>query len=317
MKKSRFFKQVLAVCMSPRWLYLLLPIGFVIGIGTTKSWSDAVDDKNNSRPIVVAPPVNVTPTIPPKLDFAGESVPLDDPIVQEQLEAELLQNQFSHFATVLNIKRSARWQDTMTKILKEHNVPEDFFYLMVAESGVRNATSYRGAQGFWQFMEGTAREFGLTVNGFIDERDDPIKSTHAACKYLKQAYKRFNNWTIVAASYNMGMGGVSHSMKQQFNSNYHDLYLNIETGRYVYRILAIKLLLNNPAQYGYYVSNSDLYRPFKTRTIEVAGGVSLASIAKENGVSYKSLRFLNPWIKKDVLPAATIGLYKIQILDKT
>lgn len=305
----------IASYLKAKWMYFLLPVGIVIGF-VSQSWSDLpVGDKEN-KPVIIPAPVDMSPQVPANLDFAGEPVPMDDPIVREQLEAELLQNQYAHFATVLNIKRSARWQDTMTKILKQNGVPEDFFFLMVAESGVRNATSYRGAQGFWQFMPETAREFGLTVNDAIDERDDPVKATYAACKYLNRAYKLFKNWTIVAASYNMGMGGINNSMTQQLDNDYHDLYLNIETGRYVYRILALKLILKNPAQYGYYASSSDLYRPHKSRLIEVAGGVSLAQVAKENSVSYKSLRMLNPWIKKDVLPRNHNGLYRIQLLVK-
>lgn len=256
---------------------------------------------------------NSSPFIPTKLDFAGEEVPLDDPIVFEQLDGELLQNQYFHHATILNIKRSNRYRDTMLSILRKHSVPEDFFYLMVAESGVRNVTSYRGAQGFWQFMEDTGREFGLENNLYVDYRNDPIKSTHAACKYLNQAYKRFKNWTIVAASYNMGMGGISQAMAQQLSNNYHELYLNSETARYVYRILAIKLILQNPVQYGFYLSDRDLYKPLKTRTIQVPGGTSFSSIAKSNNLSYKTVRAYNPWFRKDQLPINKYGLYDIYL----
>ena len=178
--------------------------------------SDALTADN--APEALAPnaaPTIITPEVPYDFHFAGEKVPMDDPIVKEQLEAELILNTHAKMATILYLKRANRWRDTMTAILRKNEIPEDFFYLMVAESGIRNVTSPMGAKGFWQFMPATGKEYGLRQNSYVDMRNHPIKATRAACKYLKRAYKRFGDWSIVAASYNMGMGGVNSSMSYQ------------------------------------------------------------------------------------------------------
>lgn len=272
--------------------------------------SDALTADNAPAKAEPSPlPTIITPELPYNFDFAGEVVPTDDPIVKEQLEAELIQNTHAKMATILYLKRANRWRDTMTAILRKNDIPEDFFYLMVAESGVRNVKSPMGAHGYWQFMPATGKEYGLRQNSYVDMRKHPIKATHAACKYLKRAYKKFGNWTIVAASYNMGMGGVNSSMSYQRTNNYHDLFLNIETGRYVYRILAIKAIMENPSRYGFYLSDRDLYSQIPTKTVKISGTTNLVSFAKKHGVSYKSVRFLNPWIKKSKI----YGTYEVQI----
>ncbi|MCS6903912.1 MAG: lytic transglycosylase domain-containing protein [Bacteroidia bacterium] len=254
------------------------------------------------------------PPIPPKLDFAGENIPLQDPFVRESLENELTLAVYSIPATALILKRAPRYKEEMMQILRNEGIPEDFFYLMVAESGIRNVTSPMGAQGFWQIMEATAKELGLEVNQFVDERDHPIKATYAACKYLKTAYKRFNNWTHVAASYNMGMAGYANSLSQQRELNYYDLWLNSETARYVYRILALKLILNYPKTYGYRIQEKQLYQPIPCKTITVTKTVpDLIQFAFENGTTYKELKLMNPWLKKSSLPVTPGKKYEIAI----
>jgi hypothetical protein len=257
--------------------------------------------------------VLVSPPIPPRIDFAGENVPVDDVLIREDLEQHLLVNMYSYPAAMLMLKRAHRWQDTMTVILRQNGIPEDFFYLMVAESGVRNIKSWAGANGYWQFMPETAKQYGLEVNDYIDERLDPILSTHAACRYLNKAYQRFGNWTLVAASYNMGMGGVNKQMTWQKANNYYDLYLNQETAEYLFRIISIKMVQKDPKSFGFKLYPEDLYKPIPHKVVEVQGGIpSLVDFAHSHGTNYKLLRRMNPWLLGSSLPARSTP-YQLRI----
>jgi hypothetical protein len=247
-------------------------------------------------------PLRISPTLPQSVSFAGEDMPLALPDVRERLEREVLINTFYHSATILTLKKANRWKAPMLQILKEQNVPEDFFYLMIAESGMRNATSPAGAQGFWQFMLPAARQYGLVIDESVDERNDPIKSTYAACRYLKAAYDKFGNWTMVAAAYNTGMAGAADQSQQQQVANYYDLYWNPETARYVFRILAWKLLEQNPEQYGFKLFTEDLYTLTPCNTLTLQTGIhNLPVLAQQNGTNYKTLRMYNPWLRKTTL----------------
>lgn len=281
-------------------IYFVLPIlllaGGIILIGSVKS-VDADKLKGLSSQ---ATTVSLDP--PDDLNFAGEIVPVQDFDVQERLDKELIRYIYYHSATIMNIKRAARWKDEITKILKDNRIPTDFFYLCVAESHLTNATSPVGAKGFWQFMPETARMYGLEVSKVVDERYDPIKSTHAACAYLRDAHRMFKNWTLVAASYNMGMGGVRGQLNKQKVDNYYDLYLNKETAAYVFRILALKTILEKPAEYGFTISDDQLYKRIRYQKVTVDSSVTdLVEFAKQHGTTYKMLKVLNPWLLKDQL----------------
>ncbi|MDP4587575.1 MAG: lytic transglycosylase domain-containing protein, partial [Flavobacteriales bacterium] len=190
--------------------------------------------------------------------------------------------------------------------------PDDFKYLAVIESGLTNAVSHAGATGFWQFMKETGISYGLEINEEVDERYDVVKSTEAACKYLNDGYKRFGDWSLVAASYNMGMGGVNKQLNRQQVSEYWDLMLNDETSRYVYRILAVKEILNNGTAYGFVIRPKDLYEPYQTRSTEVNGSIDdLAVWAKENGANYNIVKTLNPWMRQTYLKNAKNKTYEV------
>lgn len=243
---------------------------------------------------------------PEDINFAGEMVPIRDFEVRERLEAELIRNIYLHSATILNIKRAARWRTEMTAILSKNGIPADFFYLCIAESHLSNATSPAGAKGFWQFMEGTAKNYGMEISEQVDERFDPIKSTYAAAKYLKDAYRTFGNWTLVAASYNMGVGGLQGQLKRQKVSNYYDLYLNRETSAYVFRVLALKTILERPEQYGFILRPDQLYKPIKFKVVKVDTTITdLVEFAISQGTTYKMLKIMNPWILGDQLKVGT------------
>lgn len=234
---------------------------------------------------------------PEIVDFAGEAPPLDQFYVKEQLDRELTVNTYWHSSTIFMIKRAHRYFPVIEPILKENNIPDDFKYLPLVESGMLNVVSPSGAAGFWQFLEGTARDYHLTVNKEVDERYHLAKATQAACFYLRDAFDKYNSWTMAAASYNAGMNKMNSVVLKQKSLNYYDLNLNDETSRYIYRILAIKEILENPGKYGYELDESDLYHPQNTYQVTVDSTVTdLAQFALDRGINYKLLKEFNPWL---------------------
>ena len=242
------------------------------------------------------------PVIPDTMTFAGERVPLEKYYVREGLDNELIINMYRQSSTLLYFKRANRYFPIIEPILKRNGIPEDMKYLCVIESGLTNATSPAKAQGFWQFIPSTAGRYGLTVTEEIDMRNNVEASTEAACKYLLSLYNRFHSWSAAAAAYNCGENGLARRMEQQGVSSYYDLRLNTETGRYVYRLLAVKYIMQHPQQFGYYLRHCDLYPTIPTRSVTLSGqNVDLYRFAKSNGTTYKMLRELNPWIQTDNL----------------
>lgn len=247
---------------------------------------------------VSRPPQRVSsPPLPTVVTFAGDTLPLHKEDVKEALENELILNTFRHSRTLSIIKNIDRWRPLIESALKENQVPVDFIYLAVAESEFdNNALSYAGAMGMWQFMESTAKEYDLEVNKSVDMRRDPKRSTEAAASYLKQAYAEFNDWTLAAASYNRGISGIRNNLKDQAVDNFYDLHLNPETARYVYRIIAFKLILENPEAYGYFLKPEDKYKPYRFSVETITEDIEdLVAFAKLHNTTYKELRILNPW----------------------
>lgn len=275
-------------------------------IGATALLTSAVNKKQTSAYKTydddILGPSYYSVKVPAYIDFAGEQVPLEIDDVKERLERELLVNSYYHSNTFLMLKRKTRWFPVIEPILAQEGVPDDFKYLCVAESGLDNVTSYAGAKGFWQFLEGTGKEYGLEINGEVDERYHVEKSTRAACKYLKWAKNKFGSWTAAAASYNMGVGGLNRQMTRQDQGNYYDLLLNEETSRYVFRILALKEILKQPANYGFIIDYSDQYLPYQYKEVLVDSSVAdWAAFAKRYNTDYKTLKILNPWLRDTML----------------
>ncbi|MDX1908139.1 MAG: lytic transglycosylase domain-containing protein [Bacteroidia bacterium] len=251
---------------------------------------------------------------PADLTFCDTPVPLDKPHVKSLLEREIARQLEGYNGTLLTFQRANRYQDEFLSIMNEMGVPEDFFYLVIAESNLSNASSPAGAQGFWQFMHAAATMYGLEISETVDERYHPEKSTVAACRYLKNAYEDFGDWALVAASYNMGNGGLSQAIKAQGTRDYYDLKLNRETGHYLYRILAYKSIMEAPERYGIAVSNRQLFQPIPYRAIKVQENIpDLASFAQQHGTDYATLKLLNPWLiasRLDITPGKT---YEIRL----
>jgi len=257
------------------------------------------------------------PSIPDTLYFCGERVPLNIYYVREGLDRELVSNMYYQSNTTFCIKRATRLFPTIERILKEEGVPEDMKYLCVIESSLTNATSPAGAKGYWQFMKTTGANYGLEISDEIDMRNDLEASTRAACRFLKTLKSRLGGWTEAAAAYNCGEGGLSTRIAKQGQSSYYDLYLNSETQRYVYRILAIKLIFQNPQSYGYHIRQCDTYPELPYTEVELSGqNVDLYLFATQNGTSYKMLRNLNPWITTDKLKNKNNKTYTVRIPTK-
>ncbi len=254
--------------------------------------------------------------LPESVELAGEGVPLDDYEVAERLDRELLVNTYWQSNTLLMIKRGAKWIPTFTQIFQEEGVPTDLVYLGLIESGYQNVVSPAGAAGFWQFLESTGEEYGLVINGEVDERYHPEKSARAAAQYLKESKEEFGSWTLAAASYNMGRAGLGRQLERQGTTNYYDLLLNSETARYVFRILAVKTILSDPEAYGFLVHEEDHYTRPETYTVELSTPVeSFPGFAAEHGISYKTLKYFNPWLREAFLKNREGRTYEI-ILPK-
>lgn len=249
--------------------------------------------------------------------FAGERVPLEMFNIRERYERELLSNTYFHSNTMVLIKRSKRWFPVIEPILKEYGIPDDFKYLCVIESYLSNVVSPAGAAGFWQFMKSTAQEYDLEISKDVDMRYNVELETEAACKYFLKAYERFGSWTLVAAAYNAGSARVAKFMKEQGATSYYDLLMAEETERYVFRILAIKSIFENPEKYGIYVSDKLSYAPYKYDIIIVNESVeNWTEFAKEHGITYKLLKVFNPWLRSNSLKVHKGEVYEIKIPKK-
>lgn len=260
---------------------------------------------------------NFSAPIPSKLDFCGQDVPLDNVYVRECLDRELTYLTFQHASTFIVLKRAFRYFPQIEKTLQENNVPDDLKYLCVAESALNNAVSSVKAEGFWQFMPVTAREYGLIVNDEYDERYDVDKATEAACKYLKGSYSRLKDWALTCASYNCGEKGVKDRMSEQEIGDYWTLHLNSETARYVYRIMAYKIIMQNPKQYGFYIRRQDCYQPMEYTTITVDTTITnFYSFSKSLGVSYHCFRLANPALQGKQLTNKEHRKYTLKIPTK-
>jgi hypothetical protein len=255
--------------------------------------------------------------MPAKLNFAGESVPMDQFDVRESLDRELLLNTYWQSQSILLHKRAYRWFQKIAPILKKNGIPDDFKYIALIESVFTNAVSPAGASGFWQFLDKTAINYGLVVNENIDERYHTEKATEAACKYFKEAYAKFGNWTLVAASYNMGITGLNKQIENQQVKSYYDLLLNQETSRYLYRVLALKEIFESPQKYGFIIRKKDLYPQIRNDQLTIDSSIAnIAEFALKLGVNYKIIKILNPWLRQNFLENKQHLAYLIDIPKK-
>ncbi|MDE6037279.1 MAG: lytic transglycosylase domain-containing protein [Duncaniella sp.] len=280
---------------------------------SASEYNEDIADRNNGdfSPVI-------SPVIPSSVTFAGKKISLDPTDMWERLDRELTAMSYTHGNTLLTIKRANRYFPVMAPILKEQGIPADMIYLAAIESTLNPfAVSPAKAAGMWQFMPSTAKEYGLEVGTEVDERYDVEKATRAACKYLKSAYAKYGNWESVAASYNGGMARVTNELAAQQTSSAYDLWLADETMRYMFRLLAMKLIMENPSDYGFSLSASQLYQPHEYTTVKVSGPVTdWAQWAIDHGTDYRTLREHNPWIRAKALTNKAGKTYTVLIPTK-
>lgn len=262
-------------------------------------------------------PLQSIPSLPKSVSFANEEVPLVKAYVKERLDRELLVNTFWHSNTILVLKRSKKYFPVIEPILSKNGIPDDFKFLAVIESGLIDVKSPAGAEGFWQFMPETAIEYGLEVSQDVDERRHLVKSTESASAYLRDAYHEFGNWTLAAASYNAGMERIKSALTMQKANSYYDLFLNEETSRYMYRLLATKLIFESPATYGFAIPAKEAYVFPETKLVEInKSNIDWVDVALSYNMSYADLRELNPWIKRRLTLNQSQKTYEIRVYKR-
>lgn len=277
---------------------------------------EAPSDENLEKKLVNDYNIYALP-IPEHLEFAGEEVPLHDPDIRERFDRELLVNTYWQSNGLLLFKRANRYFPQIEPLLKKYGLPDDFKYLAVAESGLEYTSSPAGASGIWHFMKATGLEYGLEINDYVDERYNLEKATMVAAQYLKKSKDRFGTWTMAAASYNAGVGGMSKQIGRQKQTSYYDLLLNSETSRYVFRILALKEIMTNPEKYGFNFREKDLYTNIPTYKVKVNTSVDdWAEWVKPYGINYKILKIHNPWLRDTYLKNASGKEYFIEIPEE-
>ena len=296
---------------------ILAAIGLIgVTAVSVQAVQDAPTNENLEKKLVNDYNVYALP-LPENLNFAGEPVPVDNPDIVERMDRELLVNTYWQSNGLLLIKRANKYFPIIEPILKEEGVPDDFKYLAVIESGLTQAVSPARATGFWQILSSTGRDFGLEVNDNVDERYHIELATKAACDYLKKSKESLGSWTLAAAAYNAGNAGISRRLDDQDVTDYYDLLLGEETGRYVFRILALKEILSDPEKFGFNYRPQDLYTEVPTYEVRVDTAVSdFVKFAQGFGINYKILKIHNPWLREDHLNNASRKEYFIKIPKK-
>ena len=292
---------------------LAITVSFIVYQSFTHSTNDPGKDEQYVRYVTDHYKIFAL-NIPDTMYFAEERIPLEIQDVKERLDRELMVNTYWQSQTLLHFKRASRWFPVIEPILKSQGIPDDFKYLCLAESGLNNVVSPAGASGYWQFLKETAKQYGLEVSDNVDQRYDVRASTLAACKYLKDAKKEFGTWALAAAAYNMGQGNLNKQLNRQKVEDYYDLLLNEETSRYVFRLAAMKEIIENPMKYGFHFRPDDLYRPYVSNTISVDSSITnIPAFADSFGMNYKELKILNPWLRDDFLDNPQGKTYHIEI----
>ena len=295
---------------------IIITLAFsVLLLSSNNKSENSVESAETEKEETSLPQIIQGPHIEHGVNLGGELVPIENFDAKERLERELMVNSYWHSSTLMFLKNANRYFPIMEPILAENGVPDDFKYLAVAESALRNAKSPAGARGIWQFMPTTGKAYGLVINDEVDERYHVEKATQAACKYLKDYYNRFGSWTLAAAAYNMGGPRLSKVMAEQKATSYYHLNLNAETARYVFRVIAIKEIMKNPSNYGFYLDQYELYPPFDNYSlIQVDGPItSWGDFALQYGTNYRMLKVYNPWLRKSTLANRDRRVYTVKV----
>ena len=299
--------------MSQRYLYLVSVPLFILCCSNV---SKEVHADTQEKDIPIQQTITLPP-LPEQQTFAGEMVPLQNFDTRESLQRELTVITYWHASMIYTLQLANRFFPIIEPILKEEGVPDDFKYLCVAESNLQQVISPAKAVGFWQFLDGTGKEYGLKITSEIDERYHIEKSTRAACAYLKKMKQRYGNWTLAAASYNVGFRNIDRYVETQKEKSYYDLLLPEETGRYVFRAIVFKLVMTNPEAYGFMMKKEDLFPPMEWTEVEVNKSIaSWADFAAEHHTNYKIFKYFNPWLRHTSLSNDKGETYIVKIPKK-
>ena len=298
-------------------IVVIMVISLIVIAAVVNQSFKVLGNKKPGQTVIDTLSYNRSYKIPENVTFAGERMPLEYFDTRESLERELIISAYRHSSTILIIKRAHRYFPVIEKILRENKIPDDFKYLAAAESEYTNMISPAGATGFWQIMAGTGKEAGMEINNVVDERYCIEKSTQFACDYFLKSYEKYGNWTLAAASYNGGRAALEEQMKIQKEDNYYNLLLADETARYIFRAVAYKLIINDPAGYGFDLDSTDLYRVLKYYDVKVDTAISdFSDFAKSHGTNYKLLKYLNPWLRKPYFTPRPGKEYLIKIPEE-
>lgn len=302
--------------MKKNSIQILATAAIALCVGATLPFLMSNTQLNEQESVKSEVPYCVTPpTVPDKITFAGQVIDFNRYDHRERMDRELMSFTYMHSTTMLTVKRANRYFPIIEPILKANGIPDDFKYLAVIESSLNTlARSPAGAAGLWQFMSTTGKEFGLEVNANIDERYHVEKATRAACKYLKQAYEKYNNWLCVAAAYNGGQARISSELQKQLASQAVDLWLVEETSRYMFRLLAAKAVISNPQRYGFLLKREHLYPPIPYKKVTVTTSIdNLAEYARQQGITFAQLKDANPWLRQHELQNKSGRTYELKI----
>ena len=300
-------------------LSILALLALALVIFSSTDHSDAVSTPVSSSINVDAdrlPQIIKSVSLDKAYSIAGEAVPTENFDVLERFERELLVNSYWHSSTVLNLKNAKRYFPMIEPILAEKGVPDDFKYVAVIESNLRNETSPAGAKGIWQFMPAVAKGYGLEISKEVDERYHLEKSTYAACELILDYHRRFGTWTNAIGAYNMGETRFARERERQQMNSYYDMNFGAETSRYLFRVLALKEIMERPEDFGFYIEESDqMYQPLRDCIILKVDQTipNLGNFAKENGTTYRMLKIYNPWLISSRLTVASGKTYQIKI----
>jgi hypothetical protein len=303
------------------YLLLFFGAGFIVMLSlfllSNKEAAIENEISNPEQELFTFPHIKSVP-IPDQVDFCGETIALNRIDLRERFDREMNVFTYLHSTTMLYLKRANRFFPIIEPLLQKNNIPDDFKYLCLIESNLDiRALSPASAAGFWQLLESTGKELGLEINSEVDERYHIEKATDTACRYLKSAYAKYGNWVNAAISYNAGMGKINTSLNNQRVNSALDLLLVPETSRYMFRILAIKQLFENPYLYGFVIKQEDLYPQVSIQRVTITQTIDdLAAFSQEYGLNYMLLKEFNPWLRDNKLTVRTGKSYEIAIPEK-
>jgi len=307
-KKRKHFLEELSLFKLTCIFFTLFTIGYII----LRTWilSPTENDLSYSNNNFSYLGLN----IPSHLEFCGEKIPANNYAIANNLEKEFFSDTYWQKNAGKLFSKAQKWFPYIEPILKKEGVPEDFKYVAMIESHLSNIVSPAGAAGFWQIVPSSAGKYGLEVNEFVDERYHVEKSTLAACKLFKEAYSVFKNWTLAAAAYNRGIGGIQAALKKQNAESYYQLLLNNETGSFVYRILAYKTLFSSPTHFGIKKKKMRYLTPIPYKVYKVDTALTdLQFLATHAKCSKAMIKLFNPWILGDHLPNPDHKVYHIRV----